>query len=156
MLTELQNCPNGMSRLATVLKTDSKEVEGGRCMRGSEGKMCFGEKAQGKVWKDYMERIMGEENDLDHNVKGDAVWGPVFCVCREGVQQELHEMKTGKAPGPSEVSLELIAASGVGIHVMAEICQNVLDGFGKPAEWALGIVVSIFKGKGDIRNCSCL
>ena len=32
-------------------------------------------------------------------------------------------MKTGKAPGPSEASLELIAASGgVGIHVMAEIC----------------------------------
>ena len=38
-------------------------------------------------------------------------------------------MKTGKAPGPSEVSLELIAVSGVvGIQVMAEICQKVLDG----------------------------
>ena len=24
-----------------------------------------------------------------------------------------------------------------------------------PAEWALSILVSIFKGKGDIRNCSC-
>ena len=24
-----------------------------------------------------------------------------------------------------------------------------------PAEWALSIVVLIFKGKGDIRNCSC-
>ena len=34
-------------------------------------------------------------------------------------------MKTGKAPGPSEVSLELIAASGgVGIQVMADICQG--------------------------------
>ena len=65
-------------------------------------------------------------------------------------------MKTGKAPGPSEVSLELIAASGgVGIQVMAEICQKVLDGFGMPAEWVLSIVVQIFKGKGDIRNCTC-
>ena len=34
-------------------------------------------------------------------------------------------MKTGKAPEPSKVSPELIAASGgVGIHVMAEICQS--------------------------------
>ena len=34
-------------------------------------------------------------------------------------------MKTGKAPGPSEVSLELIAASGgVGFQVMAETCQR--------------------------------
>ena len=24
-----------------------------------------------------------------------------------------------------------------------------------PAEWALSIVVPIFKGKGDIMNCSC-
>ena len=29
-----------------------------------------------------------------------------------------------KALGSSEVSLELIAASGVGIQVMAEICQS--------------------------------
>ena len=32
-------------------------------------------------------------------------------------------MKTGKAPGPSEESLELVAASGrVGIRVKSEIC----------------------------------
>ena len=37
-------------------------------------------------------------------------------------------MKTGKGTGPSEVSLELLAASGgVGIQVIAEICQKVLD-----------------------------
>ena len=38
---------------------------------------------------------------------------------------------------------------------MEEICQKVLDGCAMPAEWALSIVVPIFKGKGDIRNCSC-
>ena len=42
---------------------DSREVEGQRCMRGSDGKLCFGEKERGKVWKDYEERIMNEEND---------------------------------------------------------------------------------------------
>ena len=31
-LTELRNCQNGMFRLVKGLKTDSKEVEGGRCM----------------------------------------------------------------------------------------------------------------------------
>ena len=38
---------------------------------------------------------------------------------------------------------------------MAEICQKVLDGLGMQAEWALCIVVPIFKGKGYIRSCSC-
>ena len=44
-------------------------------------------------------------------------------------------MKTGKAPERSEVSLLLIAANGgVGIVMMADVCQKVLDGFGMPAE----------------------
>ena len=53
-------------------------------------------------------------------------------------------MKTGKTAGHSEVTLQLIAGSGgVGIQVMAEICQKILDGFGMPVEWALSIVVPI-------------
>ena len=55
---------------------------------------------------------MNEENDLDHSVDGDAVEGPEVLASREEVLQALNEMITGKAPGPSEVSLELIAASG--------------------------------------------
>ena len=129
-LTELKNCPNGMSRLTKGLMTDNKEVEG-----VSDGKLCFSEKERGKVWMDYMERIMNEENYWDHNVEGDAVEGPVVSVIREEVLQALNEMKTEKAPGPSLVSLELIAASGgEGIQVMAEIFPRVLDRFGMPAE----------------------
>ena len=63
------------------------------------------------MWKDYMEWIMNEENDWDHNVEGDDVEGTADSVGREEVLQALNEMRTRKAPGPSEVSFELIAAS---------------------------------------------
>ena len=33
VLTELQHCPNGLFMVVNDLKTDSKEVEGGVCMR---------------------------------------------------------------------------------------------------------------------------
>ena len=66
------------------LYTDSNEVDGGRCMRGSDGKLCFSEKERGKVWKDYMERIVNEESDWYNNVEGDAVEGPVVCVSERG------------------------------------------------------------------------
>ena len=46
-LTELQDYPYGMFRLVKGLKTDSKEVEGGRCIRESVGKLCFSEKERG-------------------------------------------------------------------------------------------------------------
>ena len=95
-----------MFKLVKGLKTDGKEVEG-----GSDRKLFFSEKER-VVSKDYMERIMNEENDWDHNVEADAIIGPVVCVGREEMLQALNEIKTRKAPGPSEVSLELTAASG--------------------------------------------
>ena len=68
---------------------------------------------------------MIEENDWDHYVEGNAVEGPVVCEGREEVLQAMNEMKTGKAPGPTVVSLELIAASmAIGLEVMAEILQS--------------------------------
>ena len=70
--------------------------------------------------------------------------------------QASKEMKPSKAIQPSDASLELIAASKeVGIRVMVELSRKVLDGYGMPAEWAQGIMVSILKGNDDIiRNCS--
>ena len=66
-----------MLRRVKGLKIDSKAVD-----RGSVGKSCFSEKERGKVWKDYMVRIMNGENDSDHNVDGDAVEGTVVNVSR--------------------------------------------------------------------------
>ena len=44
-------------------------------------------------------------------MEGDSVVGPVDCVCRGKVVKALN-VKTGKGPGLSDVSLKLIAASG--------------------------------------------
>ena len=43
MFTDVKNCPNEMFRVVRGLKTDSKEVEGGRCMRRSDGNFCLRE-----------------------------------------------------------------------------------------------------------------
>ena len=70
-----------------------------------------------------MEKIMNEENDWDHNVEEDAVEGPVVCVNREQVLQALNEIR--KSFWPFRRILLLIAANwGVGIQVIAEICQS--------------------------------
>ncbi|XP_068741970.1 uncharacterized protein [Montipora capricornis] len=114
------------------MKKDGKDVEGGRCMRGSDSRLSFSEKDRGKVWKEHMERIINEENEWDQNVEADLVEGPVERVSREEVVKAMGEMKAGKAAGPSE---------------------GVLDGKGMPDEWAMSVVVPIFKGKGDAMRC---
>ena len=63
-------------------------------------------------------------------------------------------MKLGKATGPSEVSVEMIVASGeIGVKVMMELCQRVFDGRGMPDERKSSVIVPIFKGKGDVMSC---
>ena len=96
-------------------------------MRGSDRKLCLSEKAKGKVWKDYMERIMNEENDWNHNVEGYAVEGPVVCISREEVLQTLNENR--KSPLsltlPEGVLSELLYADD--FVLMSEAIKELRD-----------------------------
>ena len=63
-------------------------------------------------------------------------------------------MKSGKATGPSEVSVGMIVARGeIRVKVMMELCLRVLDGRGMPDEWKTSVIVPIFKGKDDVMSC---
>ena len=62
-LRGLSEHPNKVFNLVKSMKKDGKDVEGGRCMRGSDGRLSFSEKDRGKVWKEHMEIIMNEENE---------------------------------------------------------------------------------------------
>ena len=48
----------------------------------------------------------------------------------------------------------MISASiEIGVSVMVELCQRVLDGKEMPNQWQTSVLVPIFKEKGDVRNC---
>ena len=89
----------------------------------SDGKLYFNENEGDSVWKDHMERITYEENVWYHNVERNSI--EAVCASRDEAVRSLDEMKAGKALGPSDVSLDLIAASmEVGFQVMVELCQS--------------------------------
>ena len=92
-----------------------------------------------------MEKIMNEENKWDCMVETDLVEGPMEKVARNEIVEAIQSMKLGKATGTSEVSVEMIVASGeIGVKVMMELCQHVLDGRGIPDEWKTSVIVPIF------------
>ena len=101
-----------------------------------------------------MEKIINEENEWNHMVETDVVEGPVEKVACNEIVEAMQRMKSEKATGPSEVSVEIIIASGeIGVKVMMELCQCVLDGRGMLDEWKTSVIVPIFKGKGDAISC---
>ena len=68
------------------------------------------------------------ENERDQMAEADMVEGPVEEVTYEEVIKAMNKMKLGKEAGPSEVNMDMIAASGkFGVGVLKKLCQSVLD-----------------------------
>ena len=75
-------------------------------------------------------------------VETDTVEWPVEKVAYNEIVEALQKIKSGKATGTTEVSVEMIIAIGeIWVKVMMELCQYVLDGRGMPDEWK----TSVFK-----------
>ena len=75
-------------------------------------------------------------------------------VARDEIVEAIQRMKSGKATGTSEVSVEMIVASGeMGVKVMMELCQRVMDSRGMPDERKTSVIVPMFKGEGDVMSC---
>ena len=111
-------------------------MEGERCLRGRDGRLGFIEEDRAKIWKECMEKIMNKENEWDRMVETDLVEGPVEKVARNEMVEAIQSMKSGKATEPSEVSVEMIVASGeIGIKMMMKLSHRVFDGRGTPDEW---------------------
>ena len=98
-------------------------------------------KVRAKIWKEHMKKIMNEENEWDHIVETDVVERPVKKVACNEIMKAMQKMKLGNTIGPSELSVEMIVASGkIKVKVMMELCQCVLDGRGMPDEWKTSVI----------------
>ena len=84
----------------------------------------------------------------------DVVEGPIKKGSRNEIVEAMQKMKSGKATGPSEVSVEMIVASGeIGVKVMIKLCQRVSNGRGMLDEWKTSVIVPVLQGKGDVMSC---
>ena len=74
-------------------------------------------------------------------------------ACNE-IVEAIQKMKSERTTEPFEESVEMIVASGeVGVKVVMELCQSVLNDKGMPDVWKTNVIVPIFKGKGDVMSC---
>jgi len=52
-------------------------------------------------WKEYMEKLMNEENKWDHRISAGVKEGPAYCIRIGEVAAALKNIKRYKAPGLS-------------------------------------------------------
>ena len=61
-LTKLNKKPNNIFTLKFI-KSDGKEIEGGRCMKRKDRRLDFSKKDKKRIWKNHMKEIMNKEKD---------------------------------------------------------------------------------------------
>ena len=81
------------------------------------------------------------------------VKGPREQVSTENVMEALVLMNTGKAAGPSGVTVELLnVCKKESVKRLAEVSNNILEGNKMPESWRKSDLIPIFQGKGDVRS----
>ena len=89
---------------------------------------------------------MNEAIEWNGKEEAEVMLRPLERVTMEEIQEAIKQMKSGKAVGISDVAVEHISASGmVGVEVLTEICNRVLDGM--PKDWMFIVLGCCIKGK---------
>ena len=110
-----------------------------------------------KRWRQHFESILNRpdpptladipeaEEDLDIKLGNITV---------TEVNEAIHKLKNGKAPGDDGVCPEMLKAEDTMTpQLLCQILQKIWDSEEAPSEWKTGIIVKLHK-KGDLGNCN--
>ena len=97
-----------LCKLDTQRDRAGKDVQHVRVMKDENGNVMVNSVAVLKRWKEYLEKLMNEENNRDPRTEeAEVVNEEVNCVSRKEVKNALRRMKKGKAAGPDELPVEV-------------------------------------------------
>ena len=141
-------------KVAKQMARERVDVSKVNCLKDSRGRLILDESGKKRVWKEYMEKLLNEENEWDGEVEAGKKEGPECEICKEVVERVMRRMKTGKAAGQSGIVTEMIKAMGEdGVLWMTEVCNRIVRERRIPEDWQRSILVPIYKGKGDPLEC---
>jgi len=87
-------------------------------------------------WKEYMEKLMNEENEWDHSILTTVKEGPADCIRNDEVAAALKKMKKHKVPGLSGLVAEMIQTTGdIGTQWILDLCNGILKEGCIPEDW---------------------
>ena len=148
--TETQN---KMFRIARQMKTEGKDVVQGNFVKSETGEILV-EEADIKIrWKEYFEGLLNKSSNftIDEPI---ITEGPTERVTEEEVRSALCDMKNGRAPGPSGLSVELLKGAGEDtVMRLVTVFQEAIDSGGLPSQWQRSLTIPIYKGRGDSLEC---
>ena len=146
---------NKMIKLAKTRHKSTKDITHIKQIKDENGTVLKKEEDILKRWIEYFEKLLNEENERLIRENGQVNIGMVIRLSRNEVLHALKKMKNGKATGPDLIPVEVWKAIGEeGVDILYDLMVKILEQEKIPEEWRESILVPIFKGKGDVQECS--
>ena len=73
-------CRNNLFRMAKQMVKERQDITGLNCIKGASGKVIVDDKGIKDSWKEYMEKLMNEENEWDYKISAEVKEGPADCI----------------------------------------------------------------------------
>ena len=142
-------------RIAAERNRKSKDVKAVRTVKDENGNVLKEDNEIKERWRGYFEKLMNEENERIPTEQRESIAGPIGEITRREVEEALKTMKNGKATGPDEIPAEIWKYLGQdGVIVLYKLFNAILRCGRIPEAWRMSILIPIYKGKGDVLECS--
>ena len=130
-------------------------------VRAADGTILSEESAVKARWAGYFEELYrvdppGREISVD-GVEALVANPSISCdpPTLEETRKALDQLRDGKAPGGCGIHAEMLKAGGeAALQALHSLFCSVWNSGVIPTDWKRGIVVPIWKGKGDTRECN--
>ncbi|KAK3527056.1 hypothetical protein QTP86_008661 [Hemibagrus guttatus] len=120
-------------RLARQRDRDGKDVQQIRVIKDRDGRVLTSEESVQRRWKEYFEELMNEENEREKRVEGvNSVEQKVDKIRKDEVRKALKRMKSGKAVGPDDITVEVWKCLGeAAVEFLTSLFNRVLENLEK-------------------------
>ena len=152
---ETKEGENEVFKIAKQKNRQSKDVQQVRVIKSKTGEILMEEEKVKQRWKEYFDNLLNHENPRERReTRTEERERDVEDISGEEVRTGLRRMKKGKAQGPDDITVEAwIALGNKGVEFLVKFFNRLLRGEKMPDEWRRSVLVPLYKGKGDIKEC---
>ena len=152
---ETKKGKNEFFKIAKQRNRQSKDVKQVTIIKSKTGEILMEEKKVKQRWKEYFDDLLNQEIPRERReMRTKETKKDVDDIYVEEVRTGLRKMKKGKAQGPDDVPVEVwIGLENEGVEFLVNFSNRLLQGEKMPDECRRSVLVSLYKGKADIKEC---
>jgi hypothetical protein len=146
---------NKVYRLAKDRHRATQDIVGVRNIKDKNHNVLRDTDAILQRWNEHFEGISNEEFPHAPIQSANPIPGPVPLICGKEVEVAINKMKNGKATGPDDIPAEIWKLMGQnGVNILTDLFNGIVGEGKVPDVWLRSVTVPIWKGKGDVAECT--